>query len=302
MMPPSGTTYQGAPAYSAEAQALYRARAQQQGSAQARPYLAQTQPGGGLPPSYVSLSQAPYNVQTHTPYIAPSQVPYVAPSQNMYKPPPQSTYGSSSQAPYSTAAVAAQARYATATGRYAAAAPQLSQVRPQPRPPLSVEHFSFGKLAPQPKNAIDIISEDAVLPSFPLKKKAPKKRKLAGFEVFAAEVAKHKRLVLESRGNGLHCLFGKTSPIGRPPKVPPSDLQALAVYRSDWKRGKQSRTCPSKDKAASHMNKSSVPEVCVCGVFTHSSKLRLPDVANAVAVTSNLPMSLVCFDSLQVPA
>ena len=208
MMPPS--------AYSAEAQALYRARAQQQQpyGAQPRPYLAQTQPGGALQPSYVSLSQAPYNVQTHTPYIAPSQVPYVAPSQSMYKPSPSHpTYGALSM--YPTAA-AAQARYATAIQRYATAA---SQPRPPLRPQLNVEHFNFAKLAPQPKNAIDIICEDAVLPTFPLKKKKLKKRKLAGFEVFAAEVAKHKRIALESRSNLLHRHFSRNSPVGRPPKV-----------------------------------------------------------------------------------
>lgn len=207
MMPPS--------AYSAEAQALYRARAQQQQpyGAQSRPYLAQTQPGGALQPSYVSLSQPPYNVQTHTPYIAPSQVPYVAPSQGMYKPPPQAPYGAMSM--YPTAA-AAQARYATANQRYAAAAPQP---RPPLRPQLSVEHFNFAKLAPQPRNAIDIICEDAVLPTFPLKKRKPKKRKLAGFEVFAADVAKHKRVALESRSNLLQRRFSRSSPVGRPPKV-----------------------------------------------------------------------------------
>lgn len=82
-----------------------------------------------------------------------------------------------------------------------------------------MQHLNFAKLAPQPKNAIDIISEDAVLPTFPLKKKKPKKRKLAGFEVFAAEVAKHKQLALEAHSNALQCHFGKRSPIGQPHKV-----------------------------------------------------------------------------------
>ena len=207
MMPPS--------AYSAEAQALYRARAQQQQpyGAQSRPYLAQTQSGGALQPSYVSLSQPPYNVQTHTPYIAPSQVPYVAPSQSMYKLPPQAPYGAMSMHP---TAAAAQARYTTANPRYAAAAPQP---RPSLQPQLNVEHFNFAKLAPQPRNAIDIICEDAVLPTFPLKKRKPKKRKLAGFEVFAADVAKHKRIALEARSNLLQRRSSRNSPIGRPPKV-----------------------------------------------------------------------------------
>ena len=206
VMPPS--------AYSAEAQALYRARAQQQQpySTESRPYLAQTQPGGAIQPSYVSLSQPPYSVQTHTPYIAPSQVPYVAPSQSLYKPPHQAPYGAMSMCP----TAAAQARYATATQRYAAAAPQL---RPPLQPQLNVEHFNFAKLVLQPKNAIDIICEDAVLPTFPLKKKKLKKRKLAGFEVFAADVAKHKRIALESRSNLLQRHFSRTSPLGRPPKV-----------------------------------------------------------------------------------
>ena len=234
-MPPSATGYQGPTAYSAEAQALYRARAQQQPAygAQSRPYLGQTQPGGALPPSYVSLSQPPYNVQTHTPYIAPSQVPYVPPSQAVYKHPAQSAYVPQPQlqSQYPTVA-AAQARYATATQRYAAAVPQLAQPRPQPRPPLNVQHLNFAKLAPQPKNAIDIISEDAVLPTFPLKKKKPKKRKLAGFEVFAAEVAKHKQLALEAHSNALQCHFGKRSLEGRQPKV--SFLAIADICRQSW--------------------------------------------------------------------
>ncbi len=224
--PAVATSYSaaGPTAYSAEAQALYRARAQAQPpfNAQPRPYAAQPQALGALPQSqYVSLSQTPYSVQTHTPYIAPSQLPYVAQSQPGYKlqlqPPP--AYSAQSQAQYSTAATAQQRYAATAAQRYAAAAPQLAQPRPALRPPLNVEHFTFGKLAPQPKNAIDIIAEDAVLPTFPLKKKKPKKRKFAGLEVFAAEVYRHKSLMQESKRNVLQCQFVKKSPIGRPPKV-----------------------------------------------------------------------------------
>lgn len=109
-----------------------------------------------------------------------------------------------------------QARYAMAAQRYSAA---VAQPRPQLRPQLNVEHFNFAKLAPQPKNAIDIICEDAVLPAFPLKKKKLKKRKLAGFETFAAEVAKHKRFALEARRHVLQRHFSRTSPVGRPSKV-----------------------------------------------------------------------------------
>lgn len=87
------------------------------------------------------------------------------------------------------------------------------------RPPLHVEHVTFAKLAPQPKNAIDIICEDAVLPSFPLKKKKPKKRKYAGLEIFAAEVHRHKRMARDSTRNILQCHLVKKSPMGRPPKV-----------------------------------------------------------------------------------
>ncbi|KAL3147303.1 hypothetical protein ABBQ32_002790 [Trebouxia sp. C0010 RCD-2024] len=222
MMPPS--------AYSAEAQALYRARAQQQPlGAQTRPYLAQSQPGVPLQPSYVSLSQPPYNVQTHTPYIAPSQVPYVAPSQSMYKPPPsQATYGGLAMYP---AAAAGQAQSATAAQRYPAALAQ-----PQPpllRPQLTVEHFTFAKLAPQPKNAIDIICEDAVLPAFPLKKKKLKKRKLAGFEVFAAEVAKLK-LALESSSHGLQRHVSRNSPLGRPSKDFKPRVASAAQQPERW--------------------------------------------------------------------
>jgi len=214
----------GPTAYSAEAQALYRARAQAQPpfNAQPRPYAAQSQALGPLPQSqYVSLSQPPYSVQTHTPYIAPSQLPYVAQSQSGYKPQlqPPPAYSVQSQAQYSTAAMAQQRHAATAAQRYAAAAPQLAQPRPVLRPPLNVEHFTFAKLAPQPKNAIDIIAEDAVLPTFPLKKKKPKKRKFAGLEVFAAEVYRHKSLMQDSKRNVLQCQFVKKSPIGRPPKV-----------------------------------------------------------------------------------
>ena len=129
----------------------------------------------------------------------------------MYKPAPQAPYG----AMYPTA-TSAQARYATANQRYAAGAPQP---RPPLQPQLNVEHFNFAKLAPQPKNAIDIISEGAVLPTFPLKKKKLKKRKLAGFEVFAADVAKHKDIALESRNNPLQRQLSRDSPPGRPPKV-----------------------------------------------------------------------------------
>lgn len=224
--PAVATSYSaaGPTAYSAEAQALYRARAQAQPpfNAQPRPYAAQSQALGALPQSqYVSLSQSPYNVQTHTPYIAPSQLPYVAQSQPGYKPQlqPPPAYSAQSQAQYSTAATAQQRYAATAAQRYAAAAPQLAQPRPALRPPLNVEHFAFAKLAPQPKNAIDIIAEDAVLPTFPLKKKKPKKRKFAGLEVFAAEVYRHKSLMQESKRNVLQCQFVKKSPIGRPPKV-----------------------------------------------------------------------------------
>ncbi|KAL0017920.1 hypothetical protein WJX77_000340 [Trebouxia sp. C0004] len=215
--PEVATSYSaaGPTAYSAEAQALYRARAQP------RPYAAQSQAQSPLPQSqYVSLSQPPYNVQTHTPYIAPSQLPYVAQSQSGYKPQlqPPPTYSAQSQAQYSTAAMAQQRYAATAAQSYAAAAPQLAQPRPALRPPLNVEHFAFAKLAPQPKNAIDIIAEDAVLPTFPLKKRKPKKRKFAGLEVFAAEVYRHKSLMQESKRNVLQCQFVKKSPIGRPPK------------------------------------------------------------------------------------
>ena len=52
-----------------------------------------------------------------------------------------------------------------------------------------------------------------------MKKKKPKKRKLAGLEVFAAEVYRHKSLMQESKRNVLQCQFVKKSPIGRPPKV-----------------------------------------------------------------------------------
>ena len=208
--------------YSAEAQALYRARAQSQPqyTTQPGPFTAQPQPAGSLPPSYVSLSQPPYNVQTHTPYIAPSQLPYVPHNQSGYKPQPQSqlAYGVQSQAQYSTAALS-QPRYAATAQRYTAAAPQLAQPRAALRPPLNVEHFTFAKLVPQPKNAIDIICEDAVLPTFPLKKKKPKKRKYAGLEAFAAEVYRHKQLALESKRNVLQCHFVKKPPMGRPHKV-----------------------------------------------------------------------------------
>lgn len=224
--PAVATSYSaaGPTAYSAEAQALYRARAQAQPpfNAQPRPYAAQSQALGPLPQSqYVSLSQPPYSVQMHTPYIAPSQLPYVAQSQSGYKPQlqPPPAYSAQSQAQYSTAATAQQRYAATASQRYAAAAPQLAQPRPPLRPPLNVEHFTFAKLAPQPKNAIDIIAEDAVLPTFPLKKKKPKKRKFAGLEVFAAEVYRHKSLMQDSKRNVLQCQFVKKSPIGRPPKV-----------------------------------------------------------------------------------
>ncbi|KAL0050832.1 hypothetical protein WJX82_008034 [Trebouxia sp. C0006] len=141
-------------------------------------------------------------------------------SQPGYKPQlqPPPAYSAQSQAQYSTAATAQQRYAATASQRYAAAAPQLAQPRPALRPPLNVEHFTFGKLAPQPKNAIDIIAEDAVLPTFPMKKKKPKKRKFAGLEVFAAEVHRHKSRMQESKRNVLQCQFVKKSPIGRPPK------------------------------------------------------------------------------------
>ena len=199
--------------YSAEAQALYRARAQAaqpQYSGVPRPYMTHPQPAGTLPPSYVSFSQAPYNAQTHTPYIAPAQLPYMAQNQPGYRPPTNAGYGLQSQGQYTTAA-----RYITAVQPYATAAAPAPQLRPAGRPPLNVEHVTFTKLAPQPQNAIDIISDDAVLPTFPLKKKRPKKRKYAGLEAFAAEVHRQKQLA-ESKYDVLQSQDDKKSPISKP--------------------------------------------------------------------------------------
>lgn len=203
--------------YSAEAQALYRARAQAQPlyTAVSRPYASGAQPGGSLPPSYVSFSQSPYNVQTHTPYIASAQLPYTAQNQSSYRPQGQPGYGLQAQPAYALAQ-----RYATAVPRYATAAAPAVQLRPRVRPPLNIEHITFTRLAPQPKNAIDIISEDAVLPTFPLKKKKPKKRKYAGLEAFAAEVHRHKQLVLDAKHKAQLALEDRKSPAK--PKVTPS--------------------------------------------------------------------------------
>lgn len=152
------------------------------------------------------------------PYGAQQQLPYASSSglqqhySQQHRAPAQLPY---QQPPYATAAPP----YATAAAAYAAATP-LQPPRP---PPLTVEQFTFGRLAPQPENAIDIISEDAVLPTFPLKKMKPKKRKYAGLEAFAAEVWRHKRLALEARQNVLQSQIVKK--LGRPIKVNPSPIK-----------------------------------------------------------------------------
>lgn len=187
------------PYSAAQSQALYSAHAQPSYAFQQSPYAAQLQAAAELQTQRQSTSSAAYGSQPQLSYTASTalQSPYQLQQQLQH------------QLPYQ------QHPYTTAAQPYAVAAPQ-----PAPRrPPLTVEHLTFSKLAAQPKNAIDLISEDAVLPTFPLKKKKPKKRKYAGLEAFAAEVYRHKELAREARRNVLQCQMVKKGPLGRPPKV-----------------------------------------------------------------------------------
>ena len=187
--------------FSAPAQLAYSAQAQVSYALGQRAYSSRLQPTAQL------QSQLQPQRQVSAPYGSQAQLPYSTSTglQNQYQPQHQQ------QLPYTQH----QGPYTSAAQPYAPAAPQPA---PQP-PPLTVQHLTFSKLASQPKNAIDLISEDAVLPTFPLKKKKPKKRKYAGLDAFAAEVYRHKELAQGARREVLQCQVVKKGPIGRPPKV-----------------------------------------------------------------------------------
>lgn len=222
---PVPAAHQSTMHYMPQASQAYGAQSQVPYSSTALAY------GSQAPPSY-ALQHSSY--PTH---LQPSAAMQSQPQHN-----PTGAYGSSPQLPFNTSTGLQhqyppqhqqqmpyhqhQHLYTTAAQPYAAAAPPPAPLRP----PLMVEHLTFSKLAPQPKNAIDIISDDAVLPTFPLKKKKPKKRKYAGLDAFAAEVYRHKELAQEAHRDVLQCQVVKKGPLGRPPKVGPAYLALGLVY------------------------------------------------------------------------